>query len=50
MGDTHTGVADPDPPLTAVQTLSLIGRLVLGSIAGLTLLIACAEGLKTVLT
>lgn len=41
---------DLDHPLSALQTLSLVGRLVLGSIAGLTLLIACAEGLKAVLT
>src|SRR5687767_11654981 len=34
VGDTHTGAADPNPPLTAIQTLSRIGRFVLGSIAG----------------
>ena len=42
--------ADLDHPLSALQTLTLVGKLVLGSIAGLTLLIACAEGLKAVLT
>lgn len=42
--------ADYDRPLSPLQTLSLIGRMVLGSIIGLLLLIACAEGLKSVLT
>lgn len=42
--------ADLDHTLSALQTLSLVGRLVLGFIAGPTLLIACAEGLKAVLT
>lgn len=42
--------AELDHPLTPLQTLGLVGRLVLGTIAGLTLLIASAEGLKAVLT
>lgn len=45
-----SGAVDLDHQLTALQTLSLIGRLVIGSIVGLTLLIASAEGLKAVLT
>lgn len=53
LGETEEdalGVADLDHPLTALQTFGLIGRVVLGSIVGLTLLIASAEGLKAVLT
>jgi DNA-binding CsgD family transcriptional regulator len=46
---TETGAADLDPPLSPLQTLSMIGRVALGSIVALTLLIACAEGLKMVL-
>jgi len=48
-GGTHE-FADYDAPLSPVQTLSLIGRLVLGFIVGLSLLIASAEGLKAMLT
>lgn len=50
VGDASTGAVDLDHPLTILQTLSLIGRLVVGSIIGLSLLIACAEGLEAILT
>jgi DNA-binding CsgD family transcriptional regulator len=50
VGDASTGAVDLDHPLTVLQTLSLIGRLVVGSIIGLSLLIASAEGLKAILT
>lgn len=49
-GDDLTGATDHDPPLSPLQTMSLIVRVALASIIGLTLLIACAEGLKSVLT
>lgn len=50
FGTHHYGSSDHDDQLSPLQTLSMIGRVVLGTIAGLTLLIASAEGLKSVLT
>lgn len=47
---TTPGAADLDRPLSPLQTLSIIARVVLGTSAVLTLLIASAEGLKAVLT
>jgi hypothetical protein len=48
MGDDNLGVLSADRPLTALQTLGLIGKVCVASIVGLLILIACAEGLDTV--
>jgi DNA-binding CsgD family transcriptional regulator len=48
--DNSSGVSGSDHPLTAVQTLTLVGKVSIASIVGLLLLIACAEGLNTVLS
>jgi hypothetical protein len=48
MGDDNLGVLSADRPLMALQTLGLIGKVCIGSIVALLILIACAEGLDAV--
>lgn len=50
VGAFPLGAADQDRSLHPVQTMSIIGRVVIGTIIALSLLVAAAEGLNAVLS
>jgi DNA-binding CsgD family transcriptional regulator len=49
LGDSH-GALSLDRPLSPRQTLLTIAAVSFGSIVGLLLLVACAEGIRTLVT